>query len=44
MITDGSAVLVLGNIGPAGGLPIIEGKAIFYKDLAGIDAILLTLD
>ncbi|WP_054653639.1 NAD(P)-dependent malic enzyme [Secundilactobacillus silagei] len=39
LITDGSAVLGLGNIGPAGGLPVIEGKALLYKDLAGINAI-----
>lgn len=44
MVTDGSAVLGLGNIGPAGGLPIIEGKALLYKDLAAVDAIPLTLD
>ena len=44
MVTDGSAVLGLGNIGPAGGLPIVEGKALLYKDLAGVDAIPLTLD
>ena len=44
MVTDGSAVLGLGNIGPAGGLPIIEGKALLYKNLAGVDAIPLTLD
>lgn len=39
LVTDGSAVLGLGNIGPAGGLPVIEGKALLYKDLAGINAI-----
>ncbi|NLR18134.1 NADP-dependent malic enzyme [Lactobacillus sp. LC28-10] len=39
LITDGSAVLGLGNIGPAGGLPVIEGKALLYKDLANINAI-----
>ena len=44
MVTDGSAVLGLGNIGPAGGLPIVEGKALLYKDLAGVNAIPLTLD
>lgn len=44
MITDGSAVLGLGNIGPASGLPIIEGKALLYKDLAGVDAIPLSLE
>lgn len=44
MVTDGTAVLGLGNIGPAGGLPIIEGKALLYKDLADVDAIPLALD
>lgn len=39
LVTDGSAVLGLGNIGPAGGLPVIEGKALLYKDLANINAI-----
>ncbi len=31
LVTDGSAVLGLGNIGPAGGLPVIEGKAYYIK-------------
>lgn len=44
IVTDGSAVLGLGNIGPAGGLPIIEGKALLYKDLAGVDAVPLALN
>ncbi|KRL96028.1 Malic enzyme [Limosilactobacillus equigenerosi DSM 18793 = JCM 14505] len=44
MVTDGSAVLGLGNIGPAGGLPIVEGKALIYKDLAGVNAIPITVD
>ena len=44
MVTDGTAVLGLGDIGPAGGLPIIEGKALLYKDLADVDAIPLALD
>ncbi|GAK47565.1 malic enzyme, NAD-dependent [Secundilactobacillus oryzae JCM 18671] len=44
LITDGSAVLGLGNIGPAGGLPVIEGKALLYKDLSGIDAIPIAID
>lgn len=39
VVTDGSAVLGLGNIGPAGGLPVVEGKALLYKDLANVDAI-----
>ncbi|WP_268912563.1 NADP-dependent malic enzyme [Lentilactobacillus sp. SPB1-3] len=44
LVTDGSAVLGLGNIGPAGGLPVIEGKALLYKDLAGISAIPVAVD
>ena len=38
MVTDGSAVLGLGNIGPYAALPIMEGKAIIFKEFAGIDA------
>ena len=43
LVTDGTAVLGLGDIGPAGGLPIIEGKALLYKDLAGVNAIPLAI-
>lgn len=43
IITDGSAVLGLGDIGPQGGLPVVEGKALLYKALAGVDAIPLAL-
>lgn len=38
VITDGSAVLGLGNIGAEAALPVMEGKAIIFKELAGIDA------
>ncbi len=38
VISDGSAVLGLGNIGPYGALPVMEGKALIFKDLASIDA------
>ena len=38
VISDGSAVLGLGNIGPYGALPVMEGKALIFKDMAGIDA------
>ena len=38
VISDGSAVLGLGNIGPEGALPVMEGKAMLFKTLAGIDA------
>jgi len=44
IITDGSAVLGLGDIGPQGGLPVIEGKALLYKRLANVNAIPLALD
>jgi malate dehydrogenase (oxaloacetate-decarboxylating) len=44
LVTDGSAVLGLGNIGPAGGLPIVEGKALLYKDLSGVNALPLTVE
>lgn len=44
VITDGSAVLGLGNMGTQAGLPIIEGKALLYKNLAGVDAIPLALE
>lgn len=38
VVTDGSAVLGLGNIGPYAGLPVMEGKAMLFKMLADIDA------
>ncbi len=38
VVTDGSAVLGLGNIGPNGAQPVMEGKALLFKDLAGVDA------
>lgn len=38
VITDGSAVLGLGNIGPAAGLPVMEGKCLLFKKFAGLDA------
>jgi malate dehydrogenase (oxaloacetate-decarboxylating) len=38
VISDGSAVLGLGNIGPEGALPVMEGKALLFSKLAGIDA------
>ncbi len=37
IISDGSAVLGLGNIGPYGALPVMEGKALIFKEKAGID-------
>ncbi|MDY0387482.1 MAG: NADP-dependent malic enzyme [Methanolobus sp.] len=44
VITDGSAVLGLGNIGPHAALPVMEGKALIFKELAGIDAFPVCLD
>lgn len=44
VVTDGTAVLGLGNMGPAGGLPIVEGKALLYKELAGVDAIPIAVE
>ena len=38
VITDGSAVLGLGNIGPEAALPVMEGKAVLFKEFADIDA------
>lgn len=38
IVTDGSAVLGLGNLGPEGALPVMEGKALLFKEFAGIDA------
>lgn len=43
IVTDGSAVLGLGNIGPAAGLPIVEAKALLYRSFAQVDAIPLAL-
>ncbi|MFC4760370.1 NAD(P)-dependent malic enzyme [Fructobacillus durionis] len=43
VITDGTAVLGLGNVGPGAGLPIVEGKALIYKSFAGVDAIPMAL-
>ncbi|VBB07652.1 malic oxidoreductase [Lucifera butyrica] len=44
VVSDGSAVLGLGNIGPKAAIPVMEGKALLFKSLAGIDAIPLCLD
>ena len=38
VITDGTAVLGLGNIGPSAALPVMEGKAVLFKTFAGVDA------
>jgi malate dehydrogenase (oxaloacetate-decarboxylating) len=44
VISDGSAVLGLGNIGPYGSLPVMEGKAMLFKHFADIDAVPIILD
>ncbi len=44
VISDGSAVLGLGNIGPRAALPVMEGKAVLFKQFAGIDAFPICLD
>ncbi len=44
VISDGSAVLGLGNIGPYGALPVMEGKAMLFKHFANIDAVPIVLD
>ncbi len=44
VVTDGSAVLGLGNIGPAAALPVMEGKAVLFKRFADIDAWPVCLD
>lgn len=44
VISDGSAVLGLGNIGPLAGLPVMEGKALLMKEFAGINSFPLVID
>ena len=44
VITDGSAVLGLGDIGPAAGMPVMEGKCALFKEFAGVDAFPLCVD
>jgi malate dehydrogenase (oxaloacetate-decarboxylating) len=44
VVSDGSAVLGLGNIGVEGALPVMEGKAMIFKEFAGIDAFPIVLD
>lgn len=44
VVTDGSAILGLGNVGPRAALPVLEGKCLLYKIFADIDAIPLCLD
>jgi malate dehydrogenase (oxaloacetate-decarboxylating) len=44
VISDGSAVLGLGNIGPRASMPVMEGKALLFKQFADIDSVPITLD
>ncbi len=44
VVTDGTAVLGLGNIGPLAALPVMEGKAALFKEFAGVDAFPICLD
>jgi malate dehydrogenase (oxaloacetate-decarboxylating) len=44
VVSDGSAVLGLGDIGPLGALPVMEGKAALFKEKAGVDAFPIVLD
>ena len=44
VVSDGTAVLGLGNLGPYGALPVMEGKSMLFKHFAGIDAVPIVLD
>jgi malate dehydrogenase (oxaloacetate-decarboxylating) len=44
VVTDGTAVLGLGSLGPFGALPVMEGKALLFKEFAGVDAFPICLD
>ena len=44
VVTDGTAVLGLGNIGPEAALPVMEGKALLFKEFAHVDAVPICLD
>ncbi|ERJ81298.1 putative NAD-dependent malic enzyme [Peptostreptococcaceae bacterium oral taxon 113 str. W5053] len=44
VVTDGSAVLGLGNIGPMAAMPVMEGKAILFKEYGDVDAVPICLD
>ncbi len=44
VVTDGTAVLGLGDIGPIGALPVMEGKALLFKDFGGVNAVPICLD
>ncbi len=44
VVTDGTAVLGLGDIGPRAAMPVMEGKAVLFKDFGGVDAVPICLD
>jgi malate dehydrogenase (oxaloacetate-decarboxylating) len=44
VVSDGTAVLGLGDIGPSAAMPVMEGKALLFKEFAGVDAVPLCLD
>ena len=44
IVSDGSAILGLGNLGAAAAIPVMEGKAILFKEFAGVDAFPICLD
>lgn len=44
VVSDGSAVLGLGNIGPLAAMPVMEGKALLFKEFGGVDAVPICLD
>jgi len=44
VVSDGSAILGIGNLGPLAALPVMEGKAILFKEFAGVDAFPICLD
>lgn len=44
VVTDGTAILGLGNIGPEAGMPVMEGKSAIFKEFAGIDAVPLAIN
>ena len=44
VVTDGTAVLGLGDIGPAAAMPVMEGKAVLFKQIGGVDAVPISLN
>jgi len=44
IVTDGTAILGLGNLGPEAAMPVMEGKAVIFKEFAGIDAVPLCIN